>query len=145
MLVPALPPEGVYVTEHFDDPALPANVQVVELKLPLLLLVKETLPVGVTAVPDAVSFTLAVHVEEEPICKLDGEHAALVEVLRRPFPEPLQRSVPSEREVNPPPTKTWSASHSLFCTLPATPHEVPYEVPVATGCQTPFRSTFMAV
>jgi hypothetical protein len=49
-------------TEQLADAPLPeGSVHVVGLKLPCLLLEKPTVPVGVLAVPDPVSITVAVH------------------------------------------------------------------------------------
>ena len=67
---------------QLDDAPLPARVQLEGLNFPVPVLVKETVPVGVTRVPVAVSVTLAVHEEEEPACREEGEHVTLVEVVR---------------------------------------------------------------
>ena len=65
---------GVYVTLHV--PA--AKVQLVELKEPVLLVVKLTLPVGVTApAPDA-SVTVTAHVLGVLSSTLAGEQVTLV-------------------------------------------------------------------
>jgi hypothetical protein len=57
-------------------------VQVVELKVPVLLVVNVTVPVGVTApVPDA-SATVAVQVEATLSRTLAGEHATAVVLAR---------------------------------------------------------------
>jgi len=57
-------------------------VQVVALKVPVLLVVKVTVPVGVIApVPEA-SATVAVHVEATLSRTLAGEHATVVEDAR---------------------------------------------------------------
>jgi hypothetical protein len=59
-----------------------ARVQVVELNVPVLLLVKLTVPVGVTApVPDE-SATVAAQVVGEPVPTVAGEQATVV-VLER--------------------------------------------------------------
>jgi len=58
------------------------KVQVVELKVPVLLVVNVTVPVGVTApVPEA-SATVAVHVLATLSRTLVGEHATVVELAR---------------------------------------------------------------
>jgi hypothetical protein len=58
-------------------------VHVVELKVPVLLVVKVTVPVGVTApVPEA-SATVAVQVEATLSRTLAGEQATVVVVARR--------------------------------------------------------------
>ena len=65
-------------------PQLPlARVQVAELKVPVELVVKVTVPVGVMApVPDE-SATVAVHVLGVLSRTLAGEHATVVVVVRR--------------------------------------------------------------
>src|SRR5437867_7102093 len=81
--VPRAP--GVIVTEQLDDAPVPANVHV-----PLGLNV--TVPVGVLAVPAALSVTVAVHVEACPMKTVDGEQTTDVVVDRRPtatLAEPL--------------------------------------------------------
>jgi len=68
----------VYVT--LQVPA--ARVHVVELNVPVLLLVKVTVPVGVTApVPEA-SVTVAVQVVSTPVLTDEGLHATLVALER---------------------------------------------------------------
>jgi len=62
------------VTLHAPD----AKVQVTELKVPVELVVKVTVPVGVIApVPEA-SATVAVHVDATLSNTLVGEHATVV-------------------------------------------------------------------
>jgi hypothetical protein len=73
---------GEYVMVQSDDTPLPARRHVEGLTVPEPVLLKETVPVGVIAVPDAVSVTTAVHSEEEPTCRDEGEHVRPVEVLR---------------------------------------------------------------
>src|SRR2546427_5548155 len=102
-MVPALP-EGVKVLEQDDVAPVPAKAQALELKVPVPLLLKETAPVGVICAPEPVSVTLAVQVEIEPICKIEGEHVTLVEVLRKIFTELLHKGVPCESKASPPPT-----------------------------------------
>ncbi len=69
---------GVKVT--LQDPE--ASVQLVALKVPVLLLVNDTVPIGVTApVPEA-SETVAVHVVAEPVPTVAGEHETAVELER---------------------------------------------------------------
>jgi hypothetical protein len=59
-----------------------ARVQVVEVKVPVLFVVKVTVPVGVTApVPDA-SATVAVQLVAVLSRTLAGEHATVVVVAR---------------------------------------------------------------
>jgi hypothetical protein len=70
------------VTAQTDDGSVPARVQLEGLNVPSPVLSKYTAPVGVMLVPDAMSVTVAMHVEEEPTCREEGEHATLVEVLR---------------------------------------------------------------
>jgi hypothetical protein len=70
---------GVYVTLQLPE----ARVQVAELKVPVELVVKVTVPVGVMApVPDE-SATVAVHVLGVLSRTLAGEHATVVVVVRR--------------------------------------------------------------
>jgi len=58
------------------------NVQVVLLNEPVLLVVKDTVPVGVIApVPDA-SLTVTVHVDPVLSRTLAGEHVTLVALAR---------------------------------------------------------------
>src|SRR6267143_1809106 len=75
---------GLYVTAQLLSPAVAvaARVQVVELKLPALLLVQVTVPLGVVFVPTSVSVTVAVHVDEPPAGTLAGEQLTPVEVVR---------------------------------------------------------------
>jgi hypothetical protein len=69
---------GVYVTLQLPE----ASVQVAELKVPVELVVKVTVPVGVMApVPDE-SATVAVHVLGVLSRTLAGEHATVVVVVR---------------------------------------------------------------
>ena len=70
------------MTAQTDDGSVPARVQLEGLNVPSPVLSKYTAPVGVMLVPDAMSVTVAVHMEEEPTCREEGEHARLVEVLR---------------------------------------------------------------
>ena len=69
---------GVYVTLHV--PA--ARVQVAELNVPVELVVKLTVPVGVIAPAPEESETVAVHVEATLSGTLAGEHATVVVVAR---------------------------------------------------------------
>jgi hypothetical protein len=68
----------VYVTLQLPE----ARVQVVELKVPVLLVVKVTVPVGVTAPVPELSTTVAVHVEATLSRTLAGEQATVVVVER---------------------------------------------------------------
>ena len=77
--VPSWPGAGAYVTEHDPD----ERVQVVELKVPVLSVVKVTVPVGVTAVPGLVSVTVARQVVERPMTTVAGVQTIVVEVARR--------------------------------------------------------------
>jgi len=72
---------GVYVTEQDALDPLPESVQLAELKVPLPLLMKETLPVGVVGVP-VVSVTVAVQVVLTPTGTLVGVQLTLVDVER---------------------------------------------------------------
>jgi len=64
----------VYVTLHVPE----ARVQVVALKVPVLLVVKLTVPVGVTAPAPEASLTVTVHVLGVLSRTLAGEHVTLV-------------------------------------------------------------------
>jgi hypothetical protein len=59
-----------------------ARVQVAELKVPVLFVVNETVPVGVIAPVPEESATVAVHVEATLSRTLAGEHAIVVVVAR---------------------------------------------------------------
>src|SRR2546428_440185 len=72
---------GVYVTEQDALDPLPESVQLAELKVPLPLLMKETLPVGVVGVP-VVSVTVAVQVVGCPTATVAGVQPTVVEVER---------------------------------------------------------------
>jgi hypothetical protein len=65
---------GVILTEHVADDVVPAKVQVPPG-------VKVTVPVGVEAVPTAVSVTVAVQDVACPITTVAGEHATVVVVV----------------------------------------------------------------
>jgi hypothetical protein len=73
---------GVYVTEQLALGPLPDSVQLVALKVPVPLVVKLTVPVGVVLVPVAVSVTVAVHVVEPPRTTVDGAQLTVVLVDR---------------------------------------------------------------
>jgi len=74
---------GVYVTEQLAElPPPGTSVQLVELKLPLPLEPKLTVPVGVDFVPVSVSVTVAVQVVATPIGTLAGLQLTLVLVER---------------------------------------------------------------
>jgi len=64
----------VYVKLHVPE----ARVQVVALKVPVLLVVKLTVPVGVTAPAPEASLTVTVHVLGVLSRTLAGEHVTLV-------------------------------------------------------------------
>src|SRR2546428_444226 len=70
---------GVYVTEQDALDPLPESVQLAELKVPLPLLMKETLPVGVVGVP-VVSVTVAVQVVGWPTATVAGVQATVAVV-----------------------------------------------------------------
>ena len=85
MTVPAL--VGAIDAEHEAVVLLTlTSVQGVPVKEPVEVpvLVKATVPAGVDAVPVEVSFTNAVHVVVCPTAIDVGEHATVVEVVRRP-------------------------------------------------------------
>ncbi len=69
-------------------PLTVASVQLVGLNVPVAVLappsVKATVPAGVDAVPDAVSFTNAVHDDAWPTGTVDGVHTTVVVVARPP-------------------------------------------------------------
>ncbi len=66
----------MYVTLHVPE----ARVQLVALNVPVLLLVKLTMPVGVTAPAPEESATVTVHVDAVLSITLAGEHETLVVV-----------------------------------------------------------------
>ena len=72
---------GVYETEQEALDPLPESVQLVGLKVPLPLLVKETVPVGVVGVA-VVSVTVAVQVVGCPTATAVGVQLTPVEVDR---------------------------------------------------------------
>ena len=59
---------------------MPARVQGDPVKVPVLPVVNATVPVGVIAVPAAVSVTVAVHEVACPMITVDGVHATVVVV-----------------------------------------------------------------
>src|SRR2546426_954586 len=73
---------GVYVTEQEDELPEPASVQGLPLKVPAVSEAKLTVPVGVDAVPVAVSVTVAVQVVLAPTGTLVGVQLTLVDVER---------------------------------------------------------------
>ena len=73
---------GVYETEQEALDPLPDSVQLVGLKVPLPLLVKETVPVGVVGVA-VVSVTVAVQVVGCPTATAVGVQLTPVEVDRK--------------------------------------------------------------
>lgn len=73
---------GVYVTEQEDELPEPLSVQGLPLNVPALSEAKLTVPVGVDAVPAAVSLTVAVQVVLAPTGTLVGVQLTLVEVER---------------------------------------------------------------
>jgi hypothetical protein len=68
----------VYVTLQLPD----ARVQLVLLNVPVLLVVKVTVPVGVTAPAPEESATVAVHVVATPVLTVEGLHEMVVVVDR---------------------------------------------------------------
>jgi len=64
-----------------QEPLLSVQLVPGEEKAPAPLLVKLTVPVGVLAVPESVSATVAVQVLAEPPFTGEGEHATLVLVV----------------------------------------------------------------
>ena len=59
MVCRPVPPDGVYVTEQLADAPAPLRLQLPGVKAPLPpLLLKDTVPVGVIAVPVSVSVTV---------------------------------------------------------------------------------------
>src|SRR2546426_716668 len=74
---------GVYVTEQLAELPVPDNMQVAGENEPgPPLLVKATVPVGVIAVPESVSVTVAVQVVGAPTGTVPGEQLTLVLVVR---------------------------------------------------------------
>ena len=71
-------PDGEYPTVQLAIDPEPLRVQVDGLKTPLLLLLQDTVPLGVVGVPGDVSDTVAVHLEPSPL----PEQLTLVEVDR---------------------------------------------------------------
>src|SRR2546428_12280874 len=71
---------GVYVTEQEDELPEPASVQGLPVKVPALSEAKLTVPVGVDAVPVAVSVTVAVQVVGGPKGTLGGGQVTVVGV-----------------------------------------------------------------
>src|SRR5438094_7021224 len=83
MVCRPVPPDGVYVTEQLADAPAPLRLQLPGVKVPLPpLLLKDTVPVGVIAVPVSVSVTVAVHVVGWPKATVDGVQLTLVSVFR---------------------------------------------------------------
>jgi hypothetical protein len=72
----------VYVTEQVAVGPAPLNVQLVGLNVPLPLLVKLTVPVGVIGAPVSLSVTVAVQVVETPAATVGGEQSTVVIVER---------------------------------------------------------------
>jgi hypothetical protein len=62
---------------------LPLNVQFVALKVPLLLVLQVTLPVGLLFWPELVSETVTVQLTDDPRIAGLGVHDTLVELCRR--------------------------------------------------------------
>ena len=60
---------------------MPANVHGDPVNVPVRLEVNATVPVGVLAVPMAVSVTVAVHVPATPTLNVDGHTSVVVVVL----------------------------------------------------------------
>jgi len=66
------------VTEHVAVAPVPDKVQGDPTKVPVLLVVKVTVPVGVLAVPGDVSVTVAVHVPACPVLSVAGQASVVV-------------------------------------------------------------------
>jgi hypothetical protein len=73
---------GVYVTEQVAVGPAPLKVQLAGLNVPLPLLVKLTVPVGVIGVPVSLSVTVAVQVVGAPAGTVGGEQSTVVAVER---------------------------------------------------------------
>ena len=73
-------PEGVYVTLHVADAVLPDNAHV-PANVPVPLVLRLTLPVGVTKLPAELSATVTLHVDEVPM--VTGVVQLTVEVVVR--------------------------------------------------------------
>jgi|SRR5713226_9971887 len=73
---------GVYMTEQLAELPLPLSVQLVALNVPVELVVKLTVPVGVIAVPGLASVTVAVQVVALPTVTAGGVQATAVVVAR---------------------------------------------------------------
>jgi len=71
------------VTEQVADAPVPASVQGEPVKVPVLPVVNATVPLGVIAVPAAVSVTVTVHVDGDPTFTVFGLQVSLVVVVRR--------------------------------------------------------------
>ena len=85
MVCVALPPTGagVYVTEQVAAAPAPVSVQLAAgLKVPLPLLAKVTVPLGVIGVPVSLSVTVAVQVVETPAGTVGGVQSTVVIVER---------------------------------------------------------------
>ena len=68
--------------EQEEDAPAPARTQSAGEKVPGLVPLNDTVPVGVTLVPDEVSVTVAVQTEDEPTLTEEGEQLRMAEVLR---------------------------------------------------------------
>ena len=71
------------MTWHVADAPVPASVHGEPTKVPVLPVVNDTVPLGVIAVPVAVSVTVAVHVVACPTATVFGLQVTLVVVVRR--------------------------------------------------------------
>ena len=82
--VPAAVPVGVYITKHDAVPVVvpAANVQGEVANVPVPLVLKSTVPVGVIAVPTSLSVTVTVHFVAVPMLTDAGRHATVVVVVR---------------------------------------------------------------
>ena len=72
------------ITKHEAVPivATASNVHGEVVNVPVPLVVKPTVPVGVIGVPTSLSVTVAIHVVIDPVLRDDGLHATVVVVFR---------------------------------------------------------------
>src|SRR3989441_9510314 len=82
LCVPVPPALRVYLPAQLAELPLPESVQLVGLKVPLPVLLKLTVPVGVLFVPTSVSLTVAVQLVEVPRGTAAGVQLTLVLVER---------------------------------------------------------------
>jgi hypothetical protein len=75
---------GVYDAWQEEETPEPDRVQGELAKVPVPLEMKDTVPPGVTGVEE-VSITVAVHVVEDPVTKVEGRQLTEVDVGRVPY------------------------------------------------------------